>query len=118
MTSADDRIEELREDLVRFLIASNGSDGLNVRVARVVNASLDDLRKGGSANGGSLPELLVHLRGQRLRHEVVVLAQVWHLGWRLAVDRESGALLSAVVRRVATSKLDPLWKSADGGGKP
>jgi len=113
MTSINDWIEELRENLIGLLVASNDPASLDVRMPGVVNTSFDDVREGSSGDGGTLLEFVVQFWGEGLGHEVVVLAEVGHLFWRLVINPESGILLGTVVWSVATPELDPLWESLD-----
>jgi hypothetical protein len=108
MTSTDDRIKELLEDLVRLLITSGQTNRLDVRVARVINTSLHTLSEGNTARGFLVLELVIDLLGETLSHEVGVLRQIRHRGWALTIDSKCGVLLRTVVWGIATAKLNPL----------
>jgi len=107
VTSTDDWIKELLEDLIGLLITGGHTDGLDVRMARVVDTSLDALGKSHTSRSLLVLELVIDLLGEDLSHEVGVLGEVWHLSWALAVHGEGGALLRAVVWGITTSELDP-----------
>ena len=58
----DDVIEEVLEDGVRFLVAGDAADGVDVRVAGVVDASLDGLVECVAFRCLLLGARLVHLK--------------------------------------------------------
>merc|ERR1719469_775668 len=111
ITLSHDDVEKVLKSFKAFLVARNETTGHDVRVARVVDASLDALGQGDSALGGQAFVLLVDLWvvAQSFSAEVSVLGEIWERIWAL-VARESSALLRADVLVIAAAQLDPLWK--------
>eukprot|EP00756_Hemistasia_phaeocysticola_P027247 Hpha_TRINITY_DN16106_c1_g1::TRINITY_DN16106_c1_g1_i4::g.4075::m.4075 len=105
----DERVEQVLEHRVRLLVTGGGTNGLDVRVPRVVDTGLDALREGHTRRRLLVAEVLVDLglTDQQLGHEVRVLRQVRHLLRRRAVQPERRTLVGAVVRLVPASDLDP-----------
>merc|ERR1711934_473931 len=110
VASTDDGIEQLLESVVGLLVACHQADCLDVWVPWVVHSSLHALSESDAALCRLAFEAIVHSRvgDQELCHEVGMLRQVWHRVGCFAVDGPCGLLFWAIVRRIATSLLNPL----------
>jgi len=76
VTSLDDGVKKISEDLVGLLITGNSADGHDEGMSGVVHTGLDDAVEGASRGSDLVAELGIDLRGQALGHPVVVLAEV------------------------------------------
>jgi len=76
VTSINDGVKEIGENLVGLLITGDGADGHDEGMSGVVDTGLDDAVEGASRGSDLVAELGIDLRGQALGHPVVVLAEV------------------------------------------
>jgi len=118
VSSGDDGVEELLEELVGLFITSDGTDSLDHGVTLVINTGLDAVSNVDAELGGLGLKLLeeVGLGTHGVGEEGSVVGKIGKLGGHAAGD-EGGLLLGAVVLSIAAAKLNPFGKSLDGGGK-
>jgi len=118
VTGVNNAVEERSKESPGFLITSDDTTGLDMRVTLVINSGLNAMAEGDSESGGLTGELLIKggVGLERVSHEVGVFGEIGaFLGHRST--KESCALLFGVVLLVATSGLNPLGKFLDSSGE-
>jgi len=118
VTGVNNAVEERGKESPGFLISSDDTAGLDMRVTLVINSGLNAMAEVDSKRGGLILEGLVKagVSFKRVSHEVGVLRKIGaFVGHRST--KESCTLLFGVVLLVATSGLNPLRKFLHSSGE-